>query len=226
MTPIERVVARDEIRQLAYRYADAIDRHDVNAMVELFVPDARFYPGGNSGPELTRRFWSDTMAQTGVTVLFVGNHLIDVDDHTDARGTVWCRGYIDDRERGFIEQMIKYVDRYRCHEGQWRFVARKHFLWYGMPTTEQPLAQPAANWPRSQIGAGSLPYDDPAWTAFWAEQGGPPVRPPKVRHDPARRGARAGQAGLHARRRRPGGAGPSRPGVGTSRRMGHLARTR
>ncbi len=179
MTPIERVVARDEIRQLAYRYADAIDRHDVDAMVELFVPDARFYPGGESGPELTRRFWTDTMAQTGVTVLFVGNHLIDVDDDTSARGSVWCRGYIDDRDHGFIEQMIKYLDRYRCEGGRWRFVTRKHFLWYGVATAEDPLTQPAAHWPQSQVGAGSLPFDDPAWTAFWSERGGPPRAAPE-----------------------------------------------
>lgn len=176
MTPIERVIARDEIRQLAYRYADAIDRHDVDAMVELFVPDARFAPGAEGSPEKTRAFWADVMAGTGVTILFVGNHIIDVDDETNARGTVWARGWIDDRELGFIEQMVKYIDRYRCHEGQWRFVSRKHYLWYGQVAERNPLEQPAANWPASQVGAGSVPHTDPAWIAYWAERGGP-LRP-------------------------------------------------
>ncbi len=178
VSPIERVIARDEIRQLAYRYADAMDRRDVDAMVALYVPDARFGPGFE-GPDGILRFWTDTMASVGVAVLFVGNHLIDVVDADNARGTVWCRGYIDDPNHGFIEQMIKYTDRYRRHVGPdsvpgWRFVARKHHLWYGVSTAESPLAQPAANWPERQIGAGSIPYDDPAWIEFWAARDVPP----------------------------------------------------
>ena len=41
MTALERVVARDEIRQLACRYALAIDSRDIDSLVSLFVPDVR-----------------------------------------------------------------------------------------------------------------------------------------------------------------------------------------
>ena len=41
MTPVERCVARDEIRQLAYRYALAVDSRDIDLLVSLFVPDVK-----------------------------------------------------------------------------------------------------------------------------------------------------------------------------------------
>lgn len=179
--PLDQVVARDEIRQLAYRYADAVDRRDLDLLVDLYVPDARFGPYGE-GPEACRRFWADSLSTIGMAVLFVGNHLIDLDDADHARGTVWCRGYVDDPSHGFIEQMIKYVDRYRRVDGRWRFVARKHLLWYGVRTAESPLAQPPADWPERQVGAGSIPWDDPTWEGFWAEHGPPAPPTPVYRH--------------------------------------------
>ena len=42
MTAIEQTVARDEIRQLAFAYADAVDRRDLDLLVSLYRPDARF----------------------------------------------------------------------------------------------------------------------------------------------------------------------------------------
>ena len=38
MDPVERAVARDEIRQLAARYALAVDSRDLDSLVGLFVP--------------------------------------------------------------------------------------------------------------------------------------------------------------------------------------------
>ncbi len=40
-TALERLTARDEIRQLVYRYALAIDSRDIDLLVSLFVPDVR-----------------------------------------------------------------------------------------------------------------------------------------------------------------------------------------
>ncbi len=78
MTPLERVVARDEIRQLAYRYADAVDRRDIDLMVSLFAPDARFGSYG-TGAEACRKLSEESLSQVGVAVLLVANHIIDFD---------------------------------------------------------------------------------------------------------------------------------------------------
>lgn len=39
---VEMLLARDEIRQLPYHYAAAIESHDIDAMADLFSPHARF----------------------------------------------------------------------------------------------------------------------------------------------------------------------------------------
>ena len=155
LTRLERAVARDEIRQLVYRYAKAIDERDVDLMVSLYSPTARFGPYGE-GPDALRSLTEASLAGIGVAVLHIGNHLIDFEDGLHAAGQVWCRGYVDDNEAGFIEQMIRYDDRYGFEDGEWRFLSRKHRLWYGVQTAEEPLDQPPANWPDNQIGTGSL----------------------------------------------------------------------
>ena len=172
---IEQVVARDQIRQLAYRYADAVDRRDLDLMVSLYRPDARFGPHGE-GPDACRAFFTDSLAEIGVAVLLVANHLIEFDDADNATGTVWAHGFIDDDApargpgsgEGFIQQLIKYDDRYVRIDGEWKFTRRRHALWLGWRHDEtDPLGQAPADWPARQVGLGSLPYDDGAWQSFW-----------------------------------------------------------
>src|SRR5262249_40565635 len=44
MTDLERLLAYEEIRQLAARYALAVDARDLDALVELFVDDVKAAP--------------------------------------------------------------------------------------------------------------------------------------------------------------------------------------
>ena len=179
LTAIEKVVARDEIRQLAFAYADAVDRRDLDLLASLYRPDARFgqYGVGASGAQA---FFADSLSQIGIAVLLVANHLIEFDPMSTggassdsgaptARGTVWAHGYIDDGDEGFIQQLIKYEDRYVRVDGVWKFTRRRHLLWLGWRHDEtNPLAQAPANWPDKQIGLGSIPYDDEHWQEFWS----------------------------------------------------------
>lgn len=184
LTAIERVVARDEIRQLAFAYADAVDRRDLDLLASLYRPDARFGQYGE-GPGSARAFFADSLSQVGIAVLLVANHLIEFeplsthDDSSDsassdigaptARGTVWAHGFIDDADNGFIQQLIKYEDRYIRFDGEWKFSRRRHLLWLGWRHGEpNPLAQAPADWPDKQIGLGSIPYDDEHWQQFWS----------------------------------------------------------
>ena len=170
LTALERCVARDEIRQLAYRYAFAIDSRDLDTLVSLFVPDVRV--GDRSGRDALRTSFEESLRAIGVSVLFVGNHLIDFADPTHATGGVYCRGQIQDGER-WIDQAIHYRDDYERRDGEWLFVRRVHRLWYGIDTGDRPLAQPPANWPDRHDGRGTLPESWPSWQAFWkASRGG------------------------------------------------------
>lgn len=169
MTPLERAVARDELHQLVCRYALAIDSRDLDLLVSLFVPDVRVGRDA-SGREALRAFFADSLGAIGVSILFVGNHLVDFESPERARGVVYCRGQIQDGER-WIEQAIQYRDLYARRDGAWLFERRDHLLWYGVETAERPLAQPPADWPRHPVGRGTLPEAWPSWAAFWKERG-------------------------------------------------------
>ena len=166
LSGVDAVIARDEIRQLAYRYAWCLDSRDLDGLVALFVESTR-------GDGVLLESFASQLAGIGPTTLFVGNHLIDLDDgnHALARGVVYCRGYISEPD-GFVEQMIVYSDRYRHDaDGAWRFVGRKHELFYGVRTAEQPYAQSPADWPALSVGTGTLPFRLPTWQQFEAERG-------------------------------------------------------
>jgi ketosteroid isomerase-like protein len=165
LTPVERSVARDEIRQLAFRYALAVDSRDIDLLVSLFVPDVKVGRTGE-GRDALRHAFVESLSAIGVSILFVGNHVIDFSDADHATGVVYCRGQIQDGER-WIEQAIQYRDVYERREGEWLFVRRVHVLWYGVETAERPLDQEPANWPQRHVGRGTVPEDMPTWRAFW-----------------------------------------------------------
>ena len=165
MDELGRLLARDEIRELAERYAIAVDARDIDALVALFVDDVRVGREAR-GREALRRDFERQLRAIGVSILFVGNHVIDFDDDDHARGIVYCIGQIQDGER-WIRQAIRYDDRYERRDGRWHFVRREHRLWYGVEEPRNPLLQPPADWPRSHTGRGTLPESLETWQRFW-----------------------------------------------------------
>ena len=166
MNDVARLLARDQIRELAYRYALAIDSRDLDTLVGLFVEDVQVGP--ERGRDALRRSFDQQLRQVGVTILFVGNHIIDLEDDDRARGIVYCRGEIQDGDQ-FVTQAIQYRDRYERRDGTWLFVRRQHLLWYGAALADNPLALPPANWPENTTGRGTLPESWDTWREFWKE---------------------------------------------------------
>ncbi len=160
------LLAKEEIRQLPYRYAAAIEARDVDAMAELFVPHARFGDHGE-GREALRRLMSPSVDASVFAVILVANHLVELDTEDRAHGRVWAQCFAQTNADGFIEQLIKYEDRYELHGGRWLFLHRRHRLFYGVSRPTSPLMQEAASWPRNQIGVGDLPLTDPVFAAWW-----------------------------------------------------------
>jgi hypothetical protein len=160
------LLARDEIRQLPYRYAAAIEARDAEAMSELYSPHARFGEFG-SGPEGLRRLMAHRLGDSLFAVILVANHLIEIESEDHARGAVWAHCFAQTRAGGFVEQLIKYEDRYECHDGRWLFLHRSHRLWYGVGHPDSPLRQAAANWPASQVGVGDIPLSDSLFRDWW-----------------------------------------------------------
>jgi ketosteroid isomerase-like protein len=168
MDPIERLLAYEEIRQLAYRYALATDARDLETLCGLFVDDVQVGREAR-GRAALREFFERQLRAVGVTILNVGNHVIDLDDADHARGVVYCRGEIQDGER-WIVQAIQYRDVYERRAGRWYFVRRKHLLWYGAELGQNPLGLPPADWPASHTGRGTLPEEWESWRKFWGER--------------------------------------------------------
>lgn len=168
---IERLLALQEIRQLADRYAVYLDARDLDALVELYVPDVRI-SDSLEGRDTLRQLFEGAMRAVGITFLHVGNHVIDLaDDGQTATGIVYCRAEIQDGgpdSDRFIIQAIQYHDTYERRDGRWHFAAnRKHFLVYGADLGVNPLGLEPANWPESQTGMGSMPGDLATWQDFW-----------------------------------------------------------
>ncbi len=170
MTDLERLLAYEEIRQLAARYAVHLDARDLDRLVGLFVPDVRVGRDGK-GREALRADFETSLRSVGVTFLHVGGHTIDLLDDENATGIVYCRGEIQDGGPDgdrWIVQAIQYHDRYARREGRWLFVRRQHFLVYGAELGENPLSLPPADWPASQTGMGTHPRSLDSWKAFWS----------------------------------------------------------
>ena len=174
---LRRLIARDAIRELVYRYAWYLDSRDIERLTGLFVEDVQVVARdradslySSTNRQMLAEMFTEQLRNLGPTTLLVGNHIIDFDDDDPmcATGIVYCRGYIQD-PIGFIEQMIVYSDQYRCCEdGAWRFVSRRHELFFGVVTAEQPHDQPPANWPQHQVGVGTIPFRLATWQTFMA----------------------------------------------------------
>ena len=90
---LDRMESLAAIQQLPPRYGLCLDSRDMDAMVELFVPDVRV-GRDQTGREALKRWFTVTMSKMGASVHFVGNHIIDFDaaDHAHGAGVEGNRG--------------------------------------------------------------------------------------------------------------------------------------
>lgn len=162
--PIAWLVAHEQIRQLASRYAVALDARDLDTLVSLFVEDV-WVGRDQTGRDALRANFTEQLRDLGVTILLVGNHVISVVDDDHATGIVSCRGEIEMGDK-WVVQAIQYHDSYERRDGTWLFARRRHLLFYGADMLDRPIGLPLAHWPASAIGKGELPEILPTWQAF------------------------------------------------------------
>ena len=102
-------------------------------------------------------------------ILHTGDHLIDFAGPDSAQGSVYCLGEMQRTDGSWYRQTIIYTDAYTRLDGSWYFARqRRHELVYGTPPLTRPNQLPAANWPASQTGRGTLPGRWPSWQRFWS----------------------------------------------------------
>lgn len=156
-----------EIQQLAYRYAISADSKDAETMASLFADITGDDGHGMTHDQLVSRF-THSFSRSPMTILNVGNHLIDMDpdDPDRAQGTVYCRCEAEFNGSWLIQQ-ICYLDRYIRQDGQWRFWTRKHLLFYGAGLGQSPIDLPPSDAAELTDGKGSMPQIWPSYRKFW-----------------------------------------------------------
>lgn len=134
---IDRLVSLEAIRDLAQRYALAVDGKDLDGIAALFVPDVdngRYGPG----PDGVRNFYDQALRRFHCSVHLVANHDVDLDsdDHDRASGVVYClaQHHVLEPEHWF-DEALAYFDTYERIEGargesEWRFRRRRVRSWY------------------------------------------------------------------------------------------------
>lgn len=167
---VARLVAMEEIRQLAYRYALAVDSRDLDSLVALFIEDVQVGRDQRGRPAL-RAYFDRILRGFTTSIHFVGNHLIELDDTETAHGIVTCRAEHESDAHWVIE-LLQYHDQYARRDGRWLFVRRRVRPWLAVDMLERPVGPHKMRWPGRPVAEGDLPGLWPTWAAFWQAEGG------------------------------------------------------
>ena len=177
MDAIEELLARDQIRQLAERYALAVDGKDLDGVAVLFVEDVT---NGRYGPgrEGVKRFYDHVLREFHCSMHLVANHVIDFDDDDHAHGVVYCRAHhhVLGPEHWF-DQAIAYWDTYERAGDEWLFRRRQLKSWY-----RQEIGHPHHGTERVELGGETygpqrgtqMPHAFATFDAFWSQAAAAP----------------------------------------------------
>lgn len=162
-----RVEAELAIRQLAARYARAVDSRNLADLGELFAPQTRFGDHG-TGPDGARAFYGPVLAGFYRSFHQIAGQVITDIAADSARGTVYCRAEHEDGDHWIVNLMV-YFDRYVRTGGEWLFLGRRpRFLFVGDPRAA-PRSLDFNKWPgREERFACELPQSDESWGDYWA----------------------------------------------------------
>jgi hypothetical protein len=169
---VDRLESLEQIRDLAHRYALAVDTRDLDALVALFLEDIRV-GREESGREALKAWYARSLERFGTTIHFVGNQVVDLDSPDSAHGITTCR---DELEIGaeWMVGFIQYWDDYERRDGRWYFKRRKLHRWYMVDALTRPSHGAGTDSGRETLRLGMLPDAWPSWARFWDERGRTP----------------------------------------------------
>lgn len=144
LTDLDRLIAKDAIRDVAARYMRGQDRLDFNLQLGTFWPDATtdygFFVG--TAPDFVR-FAQSLLNEHLTNQHLCGQHLIEFDeeDADIAFGELYFYAFHRVLEDGQEHDMIicgRYLDRYERRDNEWRFAHRSEI-------TDWARKEPAAD---------------------------------------------------------------------------------
>ncbi len=169
---LDRIESRDEIRQLASKYALALDMRDMDALVGLFPEDVRA-GGGKTGRAALKAWFAQTLSQQfDGTAHHIGNQIIEFLDADTAIGIVYSKNEHETGADWVIMQMM-YHDRYERVGGRWYFRSRQPLYWYATDLNKPPIGSRKMRWPGREPYEGGYHDLFPSWAAFWSRQDTP-----------------------------------------------------
>jgi hypothetical protein len=171
MGDLQRLVARDAIKDLAVRYALAVDGKDLDTLALLFVPDVDNGRFGR-GPDGVRRFYDQSLRQFHCSIHLVANHVIELQEPSRAHGVVYCLAQHHVLEPDhWYDEALAYWDTYEQINGAWLFRRRRVRSWYrvhsGDPEHDQRriASEQKSQGPKR---GGRMPDDFPTFAPFWS----------------------------------------------------------
>ncbi len=124
------------LRDLAHRYAWAVDRRQGGELAALFTPDGAVRGFGDNPIDYTGPArLGEMMADLGMferTMHNVFNQLFEVDEDGAVTGLTYCIAshILPGEDPVCVDMAIWYHDRYARHDGQWKFAERRlEMLW-------------------------------------------------------------------------------------------------
>lgn len=178
MDDLQRLVARDAIKDLAIRYALAVDGKDLDTLASLFARDVDNGRFGR-GPDGVRRFYDQSLRKFHCSIHLVANHVVEIDEPGRAHGVVYCHAqhHVLDPDHWY-DEALAYWDTYEQINGAWLFRRRRVRSWYlvhsGHPEHDQTriASERVSQGPKR---GGRMPDEFPTFSAFWD---GPPSGTP------------------------------------------------
>ena len=164
---IERLESLAEIRQLAAKYALALDMRDVDARVNLFPEDVRVSKTETGRAVLKKWFDETHRLQFAGTSHHIGGHIIEFTDPENAQGIVYSKNGHEADGAWVIMQMM-YFDAYARVEGRWFFRRRLPLYWYATDLNTPPIGESKMRWPDQPPYEGGFHDLFPSWAEFWA----------------------------------------------------------
>ncbi|KKW91836.1 nuclear transport factor 2 family protein [Sphingobium chungbukense] len=165
---IDRLESLAAIQQLPIRYAIAVDSRDMDAWVDLFIPDVYCGRRG-SGRDVLKSIITPAVRTFYRSIHQICGHRVEFDDADHAHGVVYCRAEHEDDGK-WVVMAIAYFDTYERRDGEWFFVRRREKHWYSADWQERPAA-PFTGW-AGHDNPPDLPQDFDSWAPFWAEVDG------------------------------------------------------
>ena len=170
---LDRLESLAEIQQLPVRYALALDSRNIDALVQLFVPDVRV-GRDERGRGALAAWFSRTMRRMRTSIHVVANHVVDLDDADHARGVVTCHDELEWPDRGEWQQgKLQYWDTYRRVDGEWCFARRRFLRWYIVDALSRPEVGAGVGAGEDALSTEVLPDAFPTWGRFWEDPPGP-----------------------------------------------------